>query len=578
MTLLALVTPAIPTRFTQMVWNYPLLDRLAAGRDPWLAEHPAVERALGVAWDTADTAGRRKLIATLLQRGRPEGLIHLIQRLDQLDAGSQAEMVSRIDQLHRPLRKVLGSSHEGSDAAAQVNALTLIEAADAGDLAYLVTEKLRSPRDEVRQRAVHALLGLVRRVEWMPPVAVQRLTQAVNESVVRFGHHREPAILRAWLGLAPRGLVAGGQVVEALEDTDHPAVGAMRELLRTADGPLIRAGLVPALAISPLCLAAVEGLRRCMKENGWDQALTGRDHLLDLPAVRRGLARAGEPAGLMPEVGVGDATVEASAGWSDGPTDERQDESAGGLPGTFPGEFPGGAWSGLAAWIDALPWSGLTKAARLGQLLDRPGVAARLSATRRLMALGDAAADPAAVLPDPQMAAEVRRLVLTRADDEDPALARLAAAWLLREAKKTCAERGSQAESTVSVLDRSRHAGVRAMARRRRSLTAFDTMWNAWPKLAPADRIDAARTALDLDPHARRRLEVLLRQGGSSRKRAVEIVTLADRHGLLDPSSRPRNHNSNNRNAHDAVPANGGANDSTSSAAPAAPLVAGGSA
>ncbi len=471
-----------------MPWNYPLLDRIAAGHDRGLIDHPSVERAMGVAWDTADPAGRRKIIATLLQRRRPEGLVVLIQRLHELDPGSRTELAQRIDQLQKPLRLVLSGKSAAQTTEAQLNALILIEAAAAGSLTYLVTEKLRSPIEAVCQRAEDCLLGMAGRVQQMQAVDGQRLTDAVNDAVVRYARHRRPTALRAWLALAPRGLVTGGRALAALQDADHPAVGPMRVLLQAAEHVHDRAGLVAALAIPTLTLAAVAGLRRCVEEGTWGEAIAGREHLLDWSAVRRGLARAGEPQNLLPTA------------W------EHQPEAA---------------VAALPAWIAALPMSPLDQAVRLQALaVEAAPLPARFAAMRRLMTLAhQAVADPSRSA-DPRLLGVVQQTLRSRADDPHRRLARLAAAWLLSQTVDL-----GQNDATLATLSRSRHPSVKILASRRLSATAFDRLWLNWPKLSDAARLHAARTALKLDPLAPQRLEHQLRRGGRSRTQAMEIVT-----------------------------------------------------
>ncbi|MBB6428785.1 hypothetical protein [Algisphaera agarilytica] len=484
---------------SNMAWKYPLLERIAAGKDPWLVDHPSVERAMGVAWDSADPAGRRKIIATLLSRRQPEGMVVLIQRLHELDPGSRAELAQRIDRLQKPIRLVLSGSSSAQDLRAQINALLLIEAAGAGDLTYLVCEKLRSTLPEVRVQAENTLRGMAGRASTMPPTDAQRLTQSVNDAVVRFGNHKNTAALQAWLGLAPRGLVAGGAAIEALQDAEHPAVGPMRELLIAPEHPLVRAGLVACLAIPTLTLAAVQGMRRCFQNHHWGQAIEGREHLLDWSAVRRGLARAGEPEHLLP------------ASW------ESQSEQA---------------IAALPAWITALPISPLNQAIRLGHLThhDAPRTA-RFAATRRLMDLVDTSASDPGAAADPRVLAEVRQQLLSRADDEDASISRLAATWLLRRIPHA-----GHDEEVLTALSRSRHEATQSLAIRRLAASAFDRLWDAWPRLNDASRLSAARAALKADPLAYRRLESQLKRGGSHRTRALEIVTCVPRPDALNQS------------------------------------------
>lgn len=476
-----------------MAWNYPLIDRILANQDAWLVEHPSVERALGTAWATARPAGRRKLIAALLKQSRPAGLLMLIRRLHELDADSRDEMSKRLDDLQTPLRQCLAGAND-ADTVAIGNALSLIAQGAAGDLAYMVVAKLRHRAPEIRAAAGACLRMLAQKASDMPPATAGRLIEAVNDGVVRFAHHRHPAALRAWLALTPRGFAAGGAVVEALQDAEHPAVGPMRELLQEADGPEPRHGLIAALALPTLSLAAVAGLRVCVAQGQLGPVIAGREHLLDLPAVRRGLARVGDATELLPAL----PTAKPTDGYE---LDFR------------------GAW---AAWIDALPGPALGKALRLGHLMAVPDPATRLAALRYLFALADRK-----LTDDPRAVAEAARHVReTAQNDADPDLARLAGTWLLARAQ-------AEPEGLTAVV-RSRHAGLRAAASRRLGATAFERLWTAWPRLGDRARLDAARAALRLDPTSRTRLESQLRGGGAARQRAVEIVTVADRAGFLD--------------------------------------------
>ncbi|MEM1109133.1 MAG: hypothetical protein AAGH99_10655 [Planctomycetota bacterium] len=478
-----------------MAWNYPLLDRIAAGGDAWLAEHPSVEMALGMAWESSDPRGRRRIVSTLLSRRQPEGLTVMIEHLHELDSGSRAELARQVSRLQKPLRLVLSGASESTknQTRAQINALLLVEAAAAGGLAYLVVEKLRSTDEPIRNQAERCLLGMVKRVSEMEAADGERLTQTINEAIAGYARHRSLAVIRAWLGLAPRGLAAGGKAIEALQDTEHAAVAPMRDRLKSADGQSERGALVAALALPTLDLAAVHGLRRCFENGTWGEAIAGHEHLLNLPAVRRGLARAGEPGGLFPA---------SLNGQSDS------------------------AIAALPAWICALPISPLEKARRLGLASknadERSAPLARLNATRELIALTKDKQNLPDYAADPRLDHEVRRQLLPRLEDSSIAIARLAATHLVPSSKND-AERNE----ILTAMSRSKHASIRTMAGRRLRASAFDRLWNVWPQLNDKNRLRAARATLNVDPLAARRLESHLKRGGSHRTRALEIVTSA---------------------------------------------------
>ncbi len=384
-----------------MAWHYPILDRITAGRDRWLADHPSVERALGAAWVSADPTGRRRIIAALFERSHPAGLVTLIRHFHVLDAGSRAELCQRVGKLHAPLRQVLS----GKEWAAVFNALSIIEAAGAASLTYLVVEKLRHGEDPIRERAGEVLRNLALHRQILTPPNVGRLAEAVDDAVLRYASHQHPAALHAWLALGPRVMTPASKAVAAMESRGHPAVAPLRSLLTAALCVESRRGLVPCLGVPPLTLAAIAGLQACAQRGNLAGALAGHDHLLDLPAIRRGLARAAEPQHLLPP--------------PQPPASDEQDENH--APAAEP-SIPA-----MAAWIDALPLPPLAKVTRLIPLLDDPSAEVRLAVARRLMGLADPQHQG-----DPRLATEVEQAMLSRLADPSDALARLAGLWLLR--------------------------------------------------------------------------------------------------------------------------------------------------
>ncbi|MEO1235165.1 MAG: HEAT repeat domain-containing protein [Planctomycetota bacterium] len=486
-----------------MAWHYRLLEQITAEADPALADHPSVDRALAAAWSSAEPGGRGRLVASMLGRGGPAGAEALIRRRHELDAVSRAALAERAKtnggnrDLTPALRRVL----KGPDAQGRMNAIEMIADAGDGALADLLIDRLHDPNDDVRAAAGRALLSLTDRVEAMTAGEVvqggggirgaQRLVEAAARAVERFAHHQNLAALEAWCVVADRGLAAGGGVVEALQDPEHAAVGKLRELLRTAatadqaTATRRSRGLVPALAFAPLALAAVEGLRGLAAAGGeaMAEALNGREHLLDLPAVRRGLSRAADPAGLVP----------------------AEQEFL---------RFPGGIGG---VWIDALPLSAHSKAERWCVWLDAAETDTatdRLAVLRRLLAVLDA--EPKR---SPTRSAAAGTLA-RRAADPDAAVARLAVAWSLASGNLAAAER----DGVMHAASRSPRPAVRRLVERRLGAEAFDRLWRAWPRMDTAQRVAAARAALRTDPTARARLDSQLHRGGLDRERALEIV------------------------------------------------------
>ena len=544
-----------------MAWHYPLIDRIVAGREPWLTAHPSIGRALSTAWLSADAAGRRRLVEALLKHGGADGGVALIHRYHELDAGSQQELAQQLPQLHGPLRKILRDAQ--SPAQPAVNALQLIETAalcdapppptsppasppiahphadasdaargaspsawpqpealanaatvarpappadappapdrltptsliEAAQLSYLVTARLRHESAEVRAAAGRCLACLVAQRPRMDGRSAHRLAQVIGEAVAHFPHHRHPASLRGWLSLGGQSLALGGPAVEALQDADHPAVLAMREQLQAADDIAVRRGLIPALALPTLALAAVQGLRRCAADDTLLEAIIGQEHLLRLPAVTRGLARAGDAAELLP------------AAWKQDDPD-RPWRDVGGGP----------SW---VAWVAALPLPAVARVVRLSRLAESADPQTRLAALREAIAI----CDPDPATRDPQVAHEAQAIARRLArDDEHPAVARLASTWLT--AQKVPGE-------ILGDLMRSPHEAVRDAAGRRLGAGAFDRLWQNWPKLNASARASAARAAARLDPSTRHRLDELLMRSGPQRDRALEVAELIAHH------------------------------------------------
>lgn len=413
-----------------MPWHYPLLDLLqsappprrgrgAADRLAVYLRHASLERALGVAWESADPAGRRRIVATLLQRTRVAGesgggrgaggLVTLLRHYHELDAGSRDELVRQIAALHTPLRRAL--AQPARDRAAAFNALSLIEAAGEGDLAYLVVETLRCPEAPLRQRAGQVLQQLASRSDAaaaeqqntppLDPRRAQRLIEALDQAVLRYASHEQPAALEAWLTLGIQLTTARPPrehlQLQALDNAEHPAVKPLRDLLSAAEHPGARRGLLPSLLRPTLTLAAVAGLRRCVAEGTLFDALRGYEPLLAWPAVRTALARGADCAALLP-------------------APEQRNLL-------------------MPAWLAALPLTDLQRVERLLPLVALPAAerdrnhadpALRLRSLRQLMQLVDAQQDAG----DPRVASAAIPAIVAAVADPCEMLAKLAATWL----------------------------------------------------------------------------------------------------------------------------------------------------
>lgn len=501
-----------------MAWNYPLITAIAAAARrrglpgprsaaATLHGHRALDAALAAAWDTAGQTGRARIVDLQLSRGTPAAAEGLVTQLHRLDGPARTVLLGRVSDLHPALRRMLGRSTAAADtpdrtrvtdAQSAINALWLIEHGDAGVLAYLALPRLRDPDAAVRDAAAACLLGLAdgrhrpRAGADVPPDhrATAAVAESLDQAVVQYGNHLNPGALRAWVAQGPAAFDPEAPALAALNDPEHASVPALRELLKNADGPAVRRGLVGLLGLPTLALAAVVGLRRVAEEGSAALAgvLHGQSHLLDLPAVRRGIARGGQPEALWP------------AAFARG--------------GTQP------ACDALPAWAAALPGSPREVLSRLGPLTADGTVARRLDALRRAAQCARPA-DPQdaqrAAAPAFRHALQTTLAPLTA--DPDPRIAAPAAACLQREqadARRPDTPPGRRfrapgppdphavpggATPPRPSVPRSHRAAARRVA-----ATAFEPLWHAFSRLPAAQRRRAAAAALRLDPTARERL------------------------------------------------------------------------
>ncbi|MEE9403517.1 MAG: hypothetical protein V3V20_01375 [Algisphaera sp.] len=491
-----------------MGWHYPLLDRLTAAKprrgrqSPLnkLKKHRALDAALAAAWDTAGPQGRARITALQLTRQTPGAAQNLIAHLHHLEAPARTVLLDRVSELHAALRHTLTRNNTGHLHQSRVNALWLIEHGDAGTLAYLAVPELRHTDPTLRQAAENCLCGLAR---GQHPAAQHRsshctdnLNQAIQRAVADFPIDGHLGALRAWLALGPAAFDLHGPALTALQNPEHPAVSGLRALAKEAATPDIRRGLVGLLGIPNIALAAVAGLRHCAAQAPTQlaEALHGRTHLIDLPAVHRGLTRGGNADALWPETA---------------------------------DQAPLHPCNALPAWATALGGSPTEQLTRLGPLTASGPLARRLDALRRITQL----------LCHPKANNHLRRVGHTwlepLAADSNPALASLAGTCLLRCAPPAANSPIQRTPSLTTPAPPTRHPTphvltaehCRRAATRRMAATAFEPLWHSWSRLPAHHRHRAAATALRLDPSARRRLRLALDSHNLDIRHHAQVIT-----------------------------------------------------
>ena len=339
------------------------------------------------------------------------------------------------------------------------------------------------------------------------------MAETLDQAVVHYGNHLHPGALRAWLAQGPAVFAPDSLALQVCNDPEHPAVPALRDLLKNADGPAVRRGLIGLLGLPTLALAAVAGLRKVVQDGPAELARTlhGQGHLLDLPGVQRGIARGGVPEGFWPPALT---------------------------KGRGPDE-PHPACDALPAWATALPGSPREVLSRLGPLTATGPVERRLDALRRTMQCARPADLPnGARATAPAFRHALQGVLAPLTADPDPRIAALATACLQQDrfAHRPSAPRAgyrfrapvppdphaAQGEPTPPrpSVPRCRRAAARRVA-----ATAFEPLWHAWSRLPAAQRGRAAAAALRLDPTARERLRsATTAHDGAVRARAGEIL------------------------------------------------------
>ena len=522
-----------------MAWTYPLMTAISAVarrrglRGPKSATatlngHRALDWALAAAWDTAGPGGRARIIELQLARRTPAAAESLVTQFHGLDPEARTALLGRVDDLYPALRQLLDRSAPAvdtpkaariADAQTSINALWLIEHGNAGTLAYLAVPRLRDPDPAVRDAAAACLVGLAdgrhraaATAEDAPdagpdPYALAAIAESLDRAVVHYASHLNPAAIEAWVAQGPAAFGPESPALAALNDPEHPAVPALRGLLKDASGSAIRRGLVPLLGLPTLALAAVAGLRKTAEEgpDALATVLHGQAHLLDLPAVRHGLSRGGVPDSLWP-AGLGTGGAQA-------------------------------ACDALPAWAAALPGTAQETLARLGPLTADGPVTRRLDALRRALHLAhptDAVAAQHTRLPAFRHA--LHAVLAPLRADPDPRLAAPAAAYLLRDRPAAAAPRRSAGHRfnapgppiaptrTDQRATQPSVARCRRAASRRVAANAFEPLWHAWSRLPSKQRRRAAAAALRLDPTARQRLRYATNAHDSTVRFQAQVI------------------------------------------------------
>lgn len=442
-----------------------------------------IDQALATAMEHAQPEELQTLGKAMLTRGKAKGVESLIARFDRLPHEIQHTLVAQADQYATAIRRAAGRDN----AESATNALAIIEQAASARMAYLATTLCRHSDPGVRQQAGHCLVTLAQRGASSPEsdqpphldaLSIRYLLEAIDQAVVLYSRHDQPAVLKAMLSLMPLSMP---EARAALSQPEHSAVEALSTLLRTQPGQPGRHALFALVGVKPMGDACRDALAEAKMTDKLSEALaTG--HLLSLPSTRQGLRRVRQPDAVWP-----DAKQQA--------------------------QMPDYARRWLPAYLQALTQDPQEQVVRLAPLARRTDKATRVAVMRRLIAL----AKPRT--PDHQAAADNANdtlALMTR--DADPAIARTAL-WHLIHADYAGLPR------ILADLVNSRHAAIRKVAAKRLAPLGFERFWNAWPKLDPKRRVAAGRALIKIDEDFHRHLGArLAMRDPDARLRALVII------------------------------------------------------
>ncbi|XAM00513.1 HEAT repeat domain-containing protein [Phycisphaeraceae bacterium D3-23] len=455
---------------------------------------PLIDQALSEALRAAHADEVGPLAQAVLQRDRPDRSVGLILRYHELPLALKHTLVERAEDLASAIRRA--ATRYGKQGA--TNALTLIERASSTRMAYLVTAMMRHKDPDIRQRAVACLGGLARRCSTgdanspshLDAVSAAFLTEAVEQAVVLFATHEDPAVLEAMAQLLPRPMP---EARAALSSSEHPAVAACCALTKNAASVQVRNALLPLVSLGPIRASAVEGLCQANHLGKLEDPMRS-GHLLALPTVHQALRRTHEPQRLWPNA--------------------RQR-----------GEMPAQAQRFLPAFAHALPMDPQDRVLRLAGLARSKHDTTRLATLRALLAI---ATDPAPT--DKYAVDNANDAVATFTNDPLMPLARTAL-WHLIRIHYTGLPR------ILANLVNSKHPQVRAVASRHLAPLGFDRLWQAWPKLDPPRRLSAGRALIKIDADFHRHLGTRLgSRDPAVRLRALGIVATLGQGGFFEPA------------------------------------------
>ena len=489
-------------------WHF---NRLAKSKDP------SVDQALAAALPTVEASAVAPIARLLLQRGDAAATAVLIERFDTLPAELQHELTARIGDLYGACREA--ARRRGTAGPRKV--IELVRQTRASKLVYLVAEQLRTGPVELRRSAAECLLELTEhfvstafqdsssevRVEESDQLndvasskletrnselsaSLREMQAAVEEALLLYRHHHQPAVLLAFAMLLPGPC---GKAMSALRDPRQPAVEGLRQLILDAHEPAINRHMLRWLTVPTLNAGAAAALPRLCRAGKLHLFLEEGSLLLQ-GSTRQAVAKLTDTPALLPSE-----------------TDLKT--------------MPAAAAIWLPHWLATLPMDESIRIAQLARLTRLPHLHARLATLRQLIRM---TANPKAPADD------LCHAIAEFCKDDHETLARLSLRHLLT------ARWDGLHRLLLELHQQSPHESVREMAARELAPIGFDALWNHWPRLPHAKRFTLAKALIKLDGRFHELLDQRLRHEEITNKlRALDIIATLNQGVLFEESLIP---------------------------------------
>lgn len=449
----------------------------------------SVDIAMAAALPTADEKACRLIVQALLARNATRAYNALVENYHRLPDDIRALLLAKVDDLYHALRH---ASADVTQPEATANAVHIIAQSNRVKLAHLLQDVLLHGSDENRDTAANTLLHFATQLQTASDADRQAsnmdghwaadATSAVIEAVRHYTRHNRQVILEAAIAVAPH---AGANLHAILDDDRHPAVLPMQRLVQVANTSAIRRSLIIWLTCKPMRESALQGMLEAATHHRFDEVLHYA-HLLTAPRFRDKLKGLRDPAMVRP----GDnATM----------------------------RYHTDAMRQVSIWAASLPIDDIRRARLLQEYVKLPDPAARLSVLRQLMTIADRNTNGI-----------TEAIIAEFCSDSEPPIARIALRHLLKK-------RWTGVPRLLLTLINSAHPRVREIASAQLSSLAFMRVWEAWPRLDPAQQLAAGRALIKLDPNFHRLVsEHLAERVRDIRLRALSMITTLNQGHLFE--------------------------------------------